>query len=646
MCTSSSLKEEHLLHMLWEQNRQLENDTKCLTSLGEEDTLSRNNENENEERAVAWLEVIKKWDGSARKKLKSQVNVLINQGVPNDLRALIWMVLANDSNKSHLRLKYPELIEQSSPCEKLIRRDISRTYPEHKFFKEQGQEALYNVIKAYSLHDREVGYCQGSPFIVGILLLQMPEEEAFCVLVELMESYRMREFFKPSMRELSLNLYVLNELIQEHIPDLSTHFKAQGFHPTTYASQWFLTMFATVLPLSCIFRIMDIFLWEQTYDIIFQVGLSLLKEGEKYLLQHDIEGMLQYFRSMVYKNYVGADDELIKNAREIRIDQKKLKRMKNTYTNEKEKESAELEECKRLSFENSVLIQRIRSLEEETSHLADKLIRGQVSRAEQAEEMFIVKRELVAVRRHDHELSDKLKEATRRVTYLDTKLHSICTENEALRQAVSDLGRDPVQYLEQTEMPNVVYSSEIALPHMTTNATKEVECDSSFCTLERQESMDVSPNALEMMAGAHDPLAVQDLGKQVARRMSLAKDNPASASSNHGNHGNKNSNNGQTLSQLANGSSSSKSSVSSLGKASVSSSGGVSPTSICSYQGVPSCNGANLNNDKASGYYSSNTQYDGGTLVQSTELSAFGTTVVSKEKSSLSDSIKKQFSMW
>ena len=42
----------------------------------------------------------------------------------------------------------------------------------------------------------------------------MPEEEAFCVLVELMESYKMREFFKPSMKELSVNLYILSELIQ------------------------------------------------------------------------------------------------------------------------------------------------------------------------------------------------------------------------------------------------------------------------------------------------------------------------------------------------------------------------------------------------------------------------------------------------
>jgi hypothetical protein len=36
-----------------------------------------------------------------------------------------------------------------------------------------GQEALFNVMKAYSIHDREVGYCQGSAFIVGLLLMQV-----------------------------------------------------------------------------------------------------------------------------------------------------------------------------------------------------------------------------------------------------------------------------------------------------------------------------------------------------------------------------------------------------------------------------------------------------------------------------------------
>jgi len=531
LCTAGTLSEEHLIHLLREQNRQLEADAKCRTFNREDSEGSlRNEEAEAEELAVSWLDVMKRWDGNSRKKLKSQVDKLVYRGVPNDLRALIWMVLANDSNKSHLRLKYPELIEQTSPCEKLIRRDICRTYPEHKFFKEQGQEALFNVIKAYSLWDREVGYCQGSPFIVGILLLQMPEEEAFCVLVELMESYKMREFFKPSMKELSVNLYILSELIQEQIPELHTHFKAQGFHPTTYASQWFLTMFATVLPLNAVFRIMDIFLWEQTYDVIFQVGIALLKEGKDELINMDIEGMLQYFRTTVYRNYVGAEDELIKSVSQIKLDQKKMRRLKQVYTTEKERESAELEECKRLSFENSVLCQRIKTLEDETCHLADKLIKGQVSRAEQAEEMFILKRELVALRRHDGELSEKLKESTRRNCYIDAKLQSICAENEALRQALSSMGHDPMQFVQNVEMPNCVYSNQISLPKLDSCQGGEERCDAGYCTIERQESSECNPGAMRVLT-ENTPCNQQSTADKNSHARSVSSDSVISTSS-------------------------------------------------------------------------------------------------------------------
>ena len=43
---------------------------------------------------------------------------------------------------------------------------------------------------------------------------QMPEEEAFAVLVKLMQEYRLRELFKPSMAELGLCMYKLECLIQ------------------------------------------------------------------------------------------------------------------------------------------------------------------------------------------------------------------------------------------------------------------------------------------------------------------------------------------------------------------------------------------------------------------------------------------------
>lgn len=51
-----------------------------------------------------------------------------------------------------------------------------------------------------------------------VLGLQMPEEEAFCVFVRLMQEYRLRELFKPSMAELGLCIYQFEYLLQVGTP--------------------------------------------------------------------------------------------------------------------------------------------------------------------------------------------------------------------------------------------------------------------------------------------------------------------------------------------------------------------------------------------------------------------------------------------
>lgn len=157
------------------------------SSVGEEDIWS------------IWATIVTDWEGAQKRKNPS-VKELVRKGIPHHFRAIAWQLLcsAADTDKK----QYAEYIKATSACERVIRRDIARTYPEHDFFKEKdglGQEALFNVMKAYSLHDREVGYCQGSGFIVGMLLMQMPEEESFAVLVQIMQQHRMRDMFKPSM---------------------------------------------------------------------------------------------------------------------------------------------------------------------------------------------------------------------------------------------------------------------------------------------------------------------------------------------------------------------------------------------------------------------------------------------------------------
>uniref|UniRef100_A0A7N9DEW6 Ecotropic viral integration site 5 n=1 Tax=Macaca fascicularis TaxID=9541 RepID=A0A7N9DEW6_MACFA len=393
-----------LLAKLEEQNRLLETDSKSLrsvngsrrnsgSSLVSSSSASSNLSHLEEDSWILWGRIVNEWE-DVRKKKEKQVKELVRKGIPHHFRAIVWQLLCS-AQSMPIKDQYSELLKMTSPCEKLIRRDIARTYPEHNFFKEKdslGQEVLFNVMKAYSLVDREVGYCQGSAFIVGLLLMQMPEEEAFCVFVKLMQDYRLRELFKPSMAELGLCMYQFECMIQEHLPELFVHFQSQSFHTSMYASSWFLTIFLTTFPLPIATRIFDIFMSEGL-EIVFRVGLALLQMNQAELMQLDMEGMLQHFQKVIPHQFDGVPDKLIQAAYQVKYNSKKMKKLEKEYTTIKTKEMEEQVEIK------------------ESASLADRLIQGQVTRAQEAEENYLIKRELATIKQQSDEASAKLEQA-------------------------------------------------------------------------------------------------------------------------------------------------------------------------------------------------------------------------------------------
>ncbi|XP_029886937.1 EVI5-like protein isoform X4 [Haliaeetus albicilla] len=414
--------ELELLAKLEEQNRLLEADSKSMrsmngsrrnsgSSLVSSSSASSNLSHLEEDTWILWGRIVNEWD-EWRKKKEKLLKELIRKGIPHHFRAIVWQLLCSATDMP-VKNQYSELLKMSSPCEKLIRRDIARTYPEHEFFKGQdslGQEVLFNVMKAYSLVDREVGYCQGSAFIVGLLLMQMPEEEAFCVFVRLMQEYRLRELFKPSMAELGLCIYQFEYMLQEQLPELNIHFRSQSFLTSMYASSWFLTLFLTTFPLPVATRVFDIFMYEGL-EIVFRVGMALLQFNQAELVQLDMEGMSQYFQKVIPHQFDSCPDKLILRAFQVKYNPKKMKRLEKEYAAIKNKEMEEQIEIKRLRTENRLLKQRIETLEKESAALADRLIQGQVTRAQEAEENYIIKRELAVVKQRCTSATENLQRA-------------------------------------------------------------------------------------------------------------------------------------------------------------------------------------------------------------------------------------------
>ncbi|XP_054409798.2 TBC1 domain family member 1 isoform X13 [Pongo abelii] len=230
------------------------------------------------------------------------------QGVPRHHRGEIWKFLAEQFHLKHQfsskqqpkDVPYKELLKQLTSQQHAILIDLGRTFPTHPYFSAQlgaGQLSLYNILKAYSLLDQEVGYCQGLSFVAGILLLHMSEEEAFKMLKFLMFDMGLRKQYRPDMIILQIQMYQLSRLLHDYHRDLYNHLEEHEIGPSLYAAPWFLTMFASQFPLGFVARVFDMIFLQGT-EVIFKVALSLLGSHKPLILQHEnLETIVDFIKS-------------------------------------------------------------------------------------------------------------------------------------------------------------------------------------------------------------------------------------------------------------------------------------------------------------------------------------------------------------
>ncbi|KAF3329713.1 Ecotropic viral integration site 5 [Carex littledalei] len=228
----------------------------------------------------------------------------IRKGIPDCLRGLVWQLI---SGSRELLLMNPGVYEQlviyeTSASELEIIRDISRTFPSHVFFQQRhgpGQRSLYNVLKAYSVYDREVGYVQGMGFLAGLLLLYMSEEDAFWLLVALLKGAvhaPMEGLYQAGLPLVQQYLFQFEQLVKDFLPKLGQHFSEEMINPSMYASQWFITVLSYSFPFHFTLRIWDIFLYEGI-KVVFKVGLALLKFCHDDLVKLPFEKLLHSLRN-------------------------------------------------------------------------------------------------------------------------------------------------------------------------------------------------------------------------------------------------------------------------------------------------------------------------------------------------------------
>lgn len=247
----------------------------------------------------------------------------------------------------------------------------------------------------------------------------MPEEEAFCLLVRLMNHYRLRDLFIQDMPGLHMHLYLFERLLEDFEPALYCHLRRKQVSPHLYATQWFLTLFVYRFPLQLVLRIYDLILSEGLVAIL-KFGIVLMQKNAATLLGlNDMVALTAFLKDKLFDVYIdqspsagsilesgffgssGASidkevyraDMLVQDACAVRITPELIK----TYTIEWE-EKTRLEKEREAELEglrntNSNLALKVRKLEErvqehDTDHaaLATDLVRTKVENEELRDE--------------------------------------------------------------------------------------------------------------------------------------------------------------------------------------------------------------------------------------------------------------------
>ncbi|XP_039022256.1 EVI5-like protein [Hibiscus syriacus] len=220
---------------------------------------------------------------------KEELQSLVHGGVPKDLRGEVWQAFVGVKARRVERYYDELLAKENHDADQLsnssgvfakwrnqIEKDIPRTFPGHPALNDHGRDSLRRLLLAYARHNPSVGYCQAMNFFAGLLLLLMPEENAFWTLVGIIDDY-FDGYYTEEMIESQVDQLVFEELMRERFPRLVNHLDYLGVQVEWISTPWFLSIFVNILPWESVLRIWDVILFEGSRVMLFRTALALME---------------------------------------------------------------------------------------------------------------------------------------------------------------------------------------------------------------------------------------------------------------------------------------------------------------------------------------------------------------------------------
>lgn len=202
---------------------------------------------------------------------------LVLAGIPVSLRPKIWAECSGAATL-HTPGYYEDLIVRSEDGSEIdqdiatqIKADVKRTLKDNVFFRSPnapGVQRLEELLRAYSLHNPRIGYCQGMNLITAsLLLICATPEDCFWLLVAIIDHILPSGYFDHSLLVARADQAVLREYVAELLPKLDAKLQDLGVELEACTFHWFLSLYTGVLTGGeALYRVWDVVLCLNSSD--------------------------------------------------------------------------------------------------------------------------------------------------------------------------------------------------------------------------------------------------------------------------------------------------------------------------------------------------------------------------------------------
>ncbi|RKP39549.1 rab-GTPase-TBC domain-containing protein, partial [Dimargaris cristalligena] len=244
-----------------------------------------------EQRKIKWRQLFVGAGGQWPPR-STKVKRYIRKGIPSEIRGPCWFHYSGGAHKYRENPStYRKWVKvylregRQSDFADIIERDLHRTFPDNEHFQMRLQaqkscvDSLRRILNVFTLYCPHVGYNQSLSYIVGLLLLFLSEEQAFWMLVTIVEDLMPSGYFNLSQEYSLIDQEVLLSLLESKMPSVHRHLCREEPSPLGGSSggggseggpdilppvflamsHWFPLLFVDVLPVESVLRVWDCF---------------------------------------------------------------------------------------------------------------------------------------------------------------------------------------------------------------------------------------------------------------------------------------------------------------------------------------------------------------------------------------------------